>query len=402
MKSLPLILALSVSRLMAEDLIVADFEGKTYGNWLVAEEAFSKGPSHQKKKIKGVQGEGFVSSGSGDHSETGHLVSPSFKVERDHLQFRIGGGSQREKLEVQLLVKDKIVRRTTAAKNSENLQVGSWDLEEFTGKQAQVRIIDQAKGDWGYILVDHIFQTDKKPPAGAIGSYHLEPLLVEKAKKPAPKNKPAPTAKMKLAPEKKSAPAKPVPTAKVTPMPQKKITPPAQKKPLPSKIKKNQRLNIKFTPHKKDLTTIEFHHAILRYDLSKHSLECLLQGNEWTALDLPIKPHNGKIALQLEVTKDSVQIASVPNTVTGSFSSYLKQDLPTLKVTGAEIHHLTVNPLAPAKAKNRKTLTPKVQEASEKEKTSFETTQLEKTLPDQNTSTLSLGGPADIKIRSWE
>ena len=37
-------------------------------------------------------------------------------------------------------------------------------MSEFAGKTAVIQIVDQATGGWGHINVDHIVQTDRKPP----------------------------------------------------------------------------------------------------------------------------------------------------------------------------------------------------------------------------------------------
>jgi hypothetical protein len=46
---------------------------------------------------------------------------------------------------------------------TEALVPSGWEVSEFTGKEAQIEIIDQATGGWGHINVDQIVQTDTKP-----------------------------------------------------------------------------------------------------------------------------------------------------------------------------------------------------------------------------------------------
>jgi hypothetical protein len=46
---------------------------------------------------------------------------------------------------------------------TEALAPSGWDVSEFTGKDAQIEIIDEATGGWGHINVDQIVQTDTKP-----------------------------------------------------------------------------------------------------------------------------------------------------------------------------------------------------------------------------------------------
>ncbi|MDB0068697.1 hypothetical protein N9E90_04795, partial [Akkermansiaceae bacterium] len=310
MKHLSLLLALSISTVAAEDMILADFEQETYGNWLIAGHAFGKGPTHGKvADIKNFLGKGFVSSQPKDDKLTGHLTSPPFKIERNHLNFLIGGGSLPGKLEIQLLVKDQVVYRSTALKNDESLKQGSWDLKEFRGQSAQIRIIDQAIGDWGHVNIDQIYQSDKKAAGSVITSYKLEPQVLAKAKtKPAPKKEPAP---VKPKAEEKPAPVEEKKNEAITAL---DLSNGALSQ-LP-KIE-NQQIKVDFTPSKQLFTIFELNHAILRYDLTKNSLECLLKGNQWTALGVPIKPRDGKISLQLEVKKDSVAISAFNGEITG-------------------------------------------------------------------------------------
>ncbi|MDB4142217.1 hypothetical protein N9085_01350 [Akkermansiaceae bacterium] len=338
MKHLSLLLALSISTVAAEDLILADFEQETYGNWLIAGHAFGKGPTHGKvADIKNFLGKGFVSSQSKDDKLTGHLTSPPFKIERNHLNFLIGGGSLPGKLEIQLLVKDQVVYRSTALKNDESLKQGSWDLKGFRGQSAQIRIIDQAIGDWGHVNIDQIYQSDKKAAGSVITSYKLEPQVLAKAKtKPAPKKEPAP---VKPKAEEKPAPVEEKKNEAITALDLSN----GDLSQLP-KIE-NQQIKVDFTPSKQLFTIFELNHAILRYDLTKNSLECLLKGNQWTALGVPIKPRDGKISLQLEVKKDSVEISAFNGEITGSFNTHPKQAPKTQKITGAKIHRLSVSPI---------------------------------------------------------
>jgi sucrose-6-phosphate hydrolase SacC (GH32 family) len=98
---------------------------------------------------------------------TGTLTSPEFRIERKYIAFLIGGGRNEEKLALQLVVDGKLVRSATGPNDrpggSEVLAQESWDVSDFAGKAAVLRIVDDAKGGWGHINVDHIVQTDRKP-----------------------------------------------------------------------------------------------------------------------------------------------------------------------------------------------------------------------------------------------
>lgn len=154
------------------DVLIADFEGDTYAPWTVTGEAFGPGPATgtlpNQMHVDGFQGRGLVNSFFKGDESTGTLTSPEFRIERKFVAFLIGGGQHDDKLAFQLLVDGKVVR-TAAGPNdraggSETLARESWDVAELVGKTAVLRIVDDARGGWGHINVDHIVQTDRKPP----------------------------------------------------------------------------------------------------------------------------------------------------------------------------------------------------------------------------------------------
>lgn len=155
-----------------EDLIVADFEGNDYGTWTKSGKAFGEGPARGtlpgQMHVEGYLGNGLVNSFFEGDGTTGELLSPEFTIERNHISFLIGGGMDLERTCMQLLVSGKVVRIATGNNSqpggSEALLVDSWDVTEFRGKPAVIRIVDQATGSWGHINVDQIVQTDRRPP----------------------------------------------------------------------------------------------------------------------------------------------------------------------------------------------------------------------------------------------
>ncbi len=155
-----------------DDIIVADFEGKDYGNWKVTGEAFGPGPAQGtlpgQMTVGGFQGHGLVNSFFHGDDTTGTLTSPPFKIERPYIRFLIGGGKNPDKTCMNLLVDGQVVRSATGpndkAGGSEQLVADSWNVQDLIGKVAVVQIVDQAAGGWGHICVDDIAQTDHKPP----------------------------------------------------------------------------------------------------------------------------------------------------------------------------------------------------------------------------------------------
>src|SRR5262245_36192427 len=155
------------------DILLADFEGDAYpAGWKSTGTAFGKGPARgtlpNQMPVSGFIGKGLVNSYLGGDGSTGTLTSPAFKVDRKYLNFLVGGGKH-PKTRVDLLVGGKIVRTATGPNDkpggSEHLDWHSWDVGEFEGKTATIQIVDDAKGGWGHINVDHIVQSDQKKQA---------------------------------------------------------------------------------------------------------------------------------------------------------------------------------------------------------------------------------------------
>lgn len=155
------------SATVADDLVVADFEGPDYGAWTATGSAFGGGPARgtlpNQMPVTGYLGEGLVNSYLGGDGSTGALTSPPFPIERHYLNFLIGGGKYPGETCINLLVDGEIVRTATGPNDrpggSERLAWHCWDVGEFIGREAVIEIIDQATGGWGHINVDHIVQS---------------------------------------------------------------------------------------------------------------------------------------------------------------------------------------------------------------------------------------------------
>jgi fructan beta-fructosidase len=156
----------------ADDILIADFEGTDYGDWKVTGEAFGPGPARGtlpgQMTVDGFKGVGLVNSFYKGDASTGTLTSAEFKIQRKFISFLIGGGQDREKTCMNLLIGGRVVRNATGPNDrpggSEALAPESWEVSEFDGQSAMIQILDRATGGWGHINVDHILQTDRKPP----------------------------------------------------------------------------------------------------------------------------------------------------------------------------------------------------------------------------------------------
>ena len=154
------------------DISIAEFEGDDYGAWKAEGDAFGSGPAKGtlpgQMEVSGFDGHGLVNSFRNGDGSTGTLTSPPILIERRYINFLVGGGKLPGQTCIDLLVDGKVVRSATgpndAPGGTERLDWASWDVSEFAGKSATVRITDTATGGWGHINVDHIIESDVKPP----------------------------------------------------------------------------------------------------------------------------------------------------------------------------------------------------------------------------------------------
>ncbi len=145
-------------------IVLADFEGDSYGNWVAEGEAVGTAPARgtlpRQQPVTGFLGGGLVNTYQGGDDTVGRLLSPAFTINRRFINFLIGGGAHPGETCVNLLVDGQIVR-TATGKNTERLEWHTWDVREFEGKEAQIEILDRRKGPWGHVNVDQIELRDR-------------------------------------------------------------------------------------------------------------------------------------------------------------------------------------------------------------------------------------------------
>lgn len=92
---LPLLSLLTISLCQicrgADDIVLAGFEGTTYGGWKAQGTAFGNGPTLGKRmfelEVQGVRGNGFASSENEGDKPVGMLTSPVFIIARKYISF---------------------------------------------------------------------------------------------------------------------------------------------------------------------------------------------------------------------------------------------------------------------------------------------------------------------------
>ena len=165
------LLCLSTLTPAADDLVVADFESGSFDGWQATGTAFGNSPidlsPSNQMQVSNWRGKFYVNGYHGRDESTGTLTSPTFTVERDYLQFLVGGGKLDE-LSVNLLSGGEIVRRATGPQApegmSERLQPVQWNVADLRGKDVRIQVVDEATGQWGHLNVDTFIQTDRAMP----------------------------------------------------------------------------------------------------------------------------------------------------------------------------------------------------------------------------------------------
>jgi sucrose-6-phosphate hydrolase SacC (GH32 family) len=189
----------------AGDILISDFEHAGFGGWQVSGKAFGPGPVERAQSgqpyVSGFLDGQFVNSHHGGVESKGTLTSPPFVIERDYINFIIGGGhhlgdrgtsvpkdfwgdeicvnllvdpgkypytaEQLNEGQYRLAVEDGFVcLRTNTGFGLEpdgtvRLRWDSLDVRSMKGKTAKIRIVDNNTGPEGFICVDQVVQSDQ-------------------------------------------------------------------------------------------------------------------------------------------------------------------------------------------------------------------------------------------------
>ena len=155
------------------DIVFEDWNKDSYEGWTAEGTAFGTRPI-KRADVPAYQGD---LGGDGDHfanshssapgdtveakdAQTGHLSSRRFQIERNFINFWIGGGNHAGTTCLNLVVDEKIVATATGADNNRMTQQG-FDVRAFRGKDAVIEIVDAQTGAWGHIGVGRILFSNK-------------------------------------------------------------------------------------------------------------------------------------------------------------------------------------------------------------------------------------------------
>lgn len=146
-----------------DGVVFESFEKNNFDGWRVEGNAFGSAPANgtldNQMSVSGYIGDKLVNSYHGGDGNTGKMISSPFKIEKNNINFLIGGGNNLDLTCARLIVDGQIVRRA-AGDNFESLRWKGWNVSEFLGKDAFIEIVDESTGSWGHIMIDQIMFSD--------------------------------------------------------------------------------------------------------------------------------------------------------------------------------------------------------------------------------------------------
>ncbi len=168
-----------------EDIAFDDFETGRYEGWQATGTAFGDKPMTRDKMPAyqgnvGSHGPGLVNTHNARQGENvteadahvGTLTSREFVVERDFINFLVGGGNHAGKTCVNLVVEGRRVA-TVTGKGDNRMAPACFDVRAWQGRKAKLQIVDQERGAWGNIAIDDIVLSDT--PRGSLRELAQQP-----------------------------------------------------------------------------------------------------------------------------------------------------------------------------------------------------------------------------------
>jgi quinoprotein glucose dehydrogenase len=152
------------SSLHAATKVYQKFEGDGFDAWQVEGLGFGLAPvagrlDGMSAPFTAYANDSFAVSGQGGAAARGTLTSPEFQISEPYITFLVAGGSDLSKTAVQLVIDGKVVR-AAAGKGGLRFESALWDVMEFKGQKARIRVMDDGDSEGAVIAVDHVIFTD--------------------------------------------------------------------------------------------------------------------------------------------------------------------------------------------------------------------------------------------------
>lgn len=125
----------------------------------------------QRVYVSGSSGRGLLRTDRAPEGIAGRVtaLSPELVLDGSGLSLQVGGGREADGVRVVLLVDGREVR-AAAGQGDPHLRRVTWDVSEWVGQRARLRVEDRGGEPWGYLMIDHVrthpihlFDPDRQP-----------------------------------------------------------------------------------------------------------------------------------------------------------------------------------------------------------------------------------------------
>jgi len=142
-----------------------DFEQTSYEGWTALGHAFQGGPVlNIPPELMRVHGSSYASSGQLSHRLTGRLLSDPFVVSKRYINFLITGGDFPHRACLNVMVfGQRLPELTATGDGTGSMRLVSFDVRNLIGREARIELVDDVRGEGGWIAVDRIFFSDDEP-----------------------------------------------------------------------------------------------------------------------------------------------------------------------------------------------------------------------------------------------
>lgn len=155
------------------DILIEDWNKQTYDGWTVEGTSFGPGPilksdlpsymgsvGGDTDRVVNAHGSAPGANSAERDANTGKLTSKPFTIERNFINAWIGGGADINQEYFNIIVDGKSVAKASGANNNV-MDMHSFDVRAWKGKEAAIEIVDKGTGPWGQISAGRITQSDK-------------------------------------------------------------------------------------------------------------------------------------------------------------------------------------------------------------------------------------------------
>ena len=136
LKTAPFFALFLMAGCSSNDIIIEDFESGTFDKWTIEGDAFGSTPSlggySGQQEVKSFEGKYLANSYNGGDDSRGTIISSEFTIERNFINFLLGGGMHSDTY-IELLIDGSSVYVTRPMVESETLRWMTWDVKAYNG-----------------------------------------------------------------------------------------------------------------------------------------------------------------------------------------------------------------------------------------------------------------------------